>query len=597
MHTIFILNEDHALMVAYETGDSGHLAHAVMNMFNYPIYNQHNYHYAASGQLFNTIAFIVVLALKFIGQLFGFYNQPIFGVIDDQPIFNSSMIAINFTFSLISILLFFKISKLLFDNKKISFVASLIFMFLPWAAIYMYWLKSDATGMVFILTAILYLIKFVKQEPKAIYFYIAFVSLVLTTLSKMYHGFLLFPIFLVFFLTYCDKKNINYLTYLFSKNFFKILISLPFIYILIIFIITPYAIIDFNGGIYSERWMFMPWDIFVSMFKSLSVIILNILSPDALAVSASALRGQPADTSLNFYNWITMFRREPIIYLNIILLYLLIMPLFFYKKLKVSLLFTTSVIFCSLYLLIVIYGNKSGLHYHLRYIYPIAPLLILNIVAVILYIWNQLALFKQSYYLKIFFASLGGLFFLSIFVENITITTNSLLSKAAYKHSTVYKTREFIMDNSKIFKQGKILLGIGVAPMPPKITWLQPTASVSWVTKRSRTFKKYVNKDADIFTLSWTTGRHGLEFIKDIDIKYLILNESHSRIYKNYIKKNHFKPIKVFKPSEKELTMFTTWFPYANPQLNTLQTTKKLLEIHGDSDIVIGPKIVFYAKM
>ncbi|RKZ35439.1 MAG: hypothetical protein DRQ49_19420, partial [Gammaproteobacteria bacterium] len=308
LHTIFILNEDHSLMVAYETGDSGNLAYAVMRLFDYPIYNHHNnYFLSGYGWVFGDISFLVVMLLKAIGQLFGIYNQPIFGVIDDQPIFNSAMIAINFVFALISILLFFKLSNLLFENKKVSFIASLFFMLLPWAAIYSYWLKPDATGMVFILIAMLYLVKFVKQEPKPIYFYIAFISLVLTTFSKMYHGFILFPIFLIFFLTYCDKQGVNYLGYLFSKYFLKVLISSLFLYLLIAFIIHPYSIIDFGGGVYPARWMFMPWEVF-----------LKFLSPSSYSGGESS--GHMAVPFVkSFYNWFILYKNEPIIYINALL--------------------------------------------------------------------------------------------------------------------------------------------------------------------------------------------------------------------------------------------------------------------------------------
>ncbi|RKZ74223.1 MAG: hypothetical protein DRQ57_11790 [Gammaproteobacteria bacterium] len=595
LHTIFILNEDHSLMVAYETGDSGNLAYAVMRLFDYPIYNHHNnYFLSGYGWVFGDISFLVVMLLKAIGQLFGIYNQPIFGVIDDQPIFNSAMIAINFVFALISILLFFKLSNLLFENKKVSFIASLFFMLLPWAAIYSYWLKPDATGMVFILIAMLYLVKFVKQEPKPIYFYIAFISLVLTTFSKMYHGFILFPIFLIFFLTYCDKQNRKYFKYLFSKDFFKLSISSLFIYITLILVIHPYAIFDYGGGVYFASWMFMPFDVFIGMFKSLTSGALNVLNP---SVGESQSTGMSFTTS--FYNWISMFKKESLIYLNILLLYLLIIPLLFPKRFKISLLFIISIIFCSLYLLIVIYGTKTGRHYHLRYIYPIAPLLILNIVAFTLYIWKQLGSFKQSYYLKIFFASLGGLFFLSIFAENIVVTTNSLLSRAAYKHSTIYKTREFMLNHPQIFSQRKILMGIAPASHPPKMPWVIPHASVTWVpskvTNKER-FKDYINPDAMITWLNYTNGRDSLKFTKNSNPQFLILSEQYRRIYRDYIRKNNFKPIKTFQASETELRMFSTWFPNVNRQFNTLQATKKLIEVHRNPDTVIGQTIVFYAK-
>ncbi len=587
LHTIFILNEDHSLMVAYETGDSGNLAYAVMRLFDYPIYNHHNnYFLSGYGWVFGDISFLVVMLLKAIGQLFGIYNQPIFGVIDDQPIFNSAMIAINFVFALISILLFFKLSNLLFENKKVSFIASLFFMLLPWAAIYSYWLKPDATGMVFILIAMLYLVKFVKQEPKPIYFYIAFISLVLTTFSKMYHGFILFPIFLIFFLTYCDKQGVNYLGYLFSKYFLKVLISSLFLYLLIAFIIHPYSIIDFGGGVYPARWMFMPWEVF-----------LKFLSPSSYSGGESS--GHMAVPFVkSFYNWFILYKNEPIIYINALLLYLLTIPLLFRHKFPISSLLIISIIFCNLYLVIVVFGNRT-MHYHLRYIYPIAPLLILNIVAFTLYIWKQLGSFKQSYYLKIFFASLGGLFFLSIFAENIVVTTNSLLSRAAYKHSTIYKTREFMLNHPQIFSQRKILMGIAPASHPPKMPWVIPHASVTWVpskvTNKER-FKDYINPDAMITWLNYTNGRDSLKFIKNSNPQFLILSEQYRRIYRDYIRKNNFKPIKTFQASETELRMFSTWFPNVNRQFNTLQATKKLIEVHRNPDTVIGPTIVFYAK-
>jgi len=595
LHTIFILNEDHSLMVAYETGDSGNLAYAIMSLFNYPVYNYHNYFFASNhGWVFGDVSFLVILLLKSVGQLFGIYDKAIFGVIDDQPIFNSAMITVNFVFALLSVLVFFKLSNLLFENKKISFITSLFFMLLPWAAIYSYWLKPDATGMVFILTAMLYLVKFVKQEPKVIYFYIAFISLILATFSKIYHGFLPIPILLIFFLSYCDKQNISYLTYLFSKSFFKILISLPFLYLLIVLIIHPYAIIDYGGGVHGSTWIFKPFDIFIDMFKSLTSDTLNILN-------SNAEKSQSVGISFtqNFYNWIALYKKAPLIYINILLLYLLIIPLLFPKRFKISLLFIISIIFCSLYLLIVIYGTKTGRHYHLRYIYPIAPLLILNIVAFTLYIWKQLGSFKQSYYLKIFFASLGGLFFLSIFAENIVVTTNSLLSRAAYKHSTIYKTREFMLNHPQIFSQRKILMGIAPASHPPKMPWVIPHASVTWVpskvTNKER-FKDYINPDAMITWLNYTNGRDSLKFIKNSNPQFLILSEQYRRIYRDYIRKNNFKPIKTFQASETELRMFSTWFPNVNRQFNTLQATKKLIEVHRNPDTVIGQTIVFYAK-
>jgi hypothetical protein len=43
------------------------------------------------GWVLGDISFVVVLSLKLIGQLMGFDDQPIFGVVDDQVIFNGAI--------------------------------------------------------------------------------------------------------------------------------------------------------------------------------------------------------------------------------------------------------------------------------------------------------------------------------------------------------------------------------------------------------------------------------------------------------------------------------------------------------------------------
>ena len=586
IHTLFILNEDHLLIAAYEAGDPGNLAYAIMSLFDYPIYSHHNYFFLSTyGWVFADISFVLIFLLKVLGQILGFYDQPLLGLIDDQALFNGIMRAVNFTFALLSVLLFFKLSNLLFNNKKVSFIASLFFMFLPWAAIYSYWLHPDATGMFFLLLSIWYLVKFVKQEPKLIYFYLSFVSLVLTTLSKYYHGFFLFPIFLIFLFNYCDRENLKYSTCLFSKNFIKVLISLPFVYLFILLIIHPYSIFDFEGGVYKTSWMLRPWEFFLNLFKS------------------SAGEAKPTNVPFlkSFYNWMILYQKEPLIYINTLLFYLLIIPLFFRKKFTVSWLFVTSVIFCHLYLWIVTYGNRT--HFELRYIYPIAPLLILNLVAFTLYVWSKLnSLVKNNYqllYLKFIFASIGILYFLPILAENVLVITNSLLARSAYQHSTLYQARKFMLNNIKTFSQRNILFDIGTAPVPPQFSWVVPHASISWAPSnllKQEGFSDYLNPKALITWVSWESSDYSLEFIKNTPLQFIILIERRQDYYRHYMKKNRFKLIKTFQASEEELVWFSYWFPYVNNRFKTIQTTKKLLEVHRNPDLVIGPTIVVYGR-
>jgi len=577
LHTVFILNEDPTLMAIYESGDPGNLAYGIMSLFAHPVYSQHNYFFAGYGWPFNDISFIVILLVKLIGQVFGFYEQPLWGLVDNQPLFNATMRAINFMFALTSILLFFNLSNHFFDNKKISFLASLFFMFLPWAAIYSYWLHPDAAGMVFLLLSIFYTVKF-TQQPKLSYFYIAFVNLILTTFIKMYHGFYLFPIFFIFFVSYCNQHGINYLTGLFSKPILKIIISLPIIYLLTILMVHPYAIIDFGGGAYSSRWLFEPWR------------ILNTEKNPHLTV--------PFITS--FQQWLLLYQQEPLIYLNVVFLYLLIIPLLFKKQLAVSGLFVISVLFCNVYLGLVIFGNRM-MHFELRYIYPIAPLLILNSIAVIRFIWRQLGLLpvKITRYGQIIFAMGVSLYLLPVVAENLLTTTNSLLARAAYQHSTFYQLRNFVLQNNEIFAHSKMLFDIGSAPVPPKLTWIKSHATLTWVPSEiidKNQFKDYINPAAKLIWVSWESQEQSLAFIKDNEPQFLVLIAERSPAYHYYIRNNGFKPMMQFQASHEELIGFAYWFPEVNKQLKTLQVTYKLMEIYRHPNLTIGPTIVFYRK-
>ncbi|EDN71520.1 conserved hypothetical protein [Beggiatoa sp. PS] len=556
-------------MVAYESGDPGNIAHAIMSLFNDPIYNHHNYVILSDyGWVLGDISFIVVFLFKIVGQLMGFYDQPIFGTVDDQAIFNGAIRMVNFTFAMASILLFFRLSHLLFENKKVSFIASLFFMFIPWAAIYSYWLHPDASGMVFMMIALLSVVKFVKQEQKLIYFFIALASLELATLSKPPYFFLSIPVLLIFLFNYCHKTHLKYLTFLISPQFFKISIASLQIAIFILFIVHPYSIIEFSQAYNIQRLLF-------GIYQNISI-------------------------TQSFYNWFYIYKNEPLIYINVFLLYLLIIPLFFKQKFSISFLFVTSVLFCNIFLLITIWGMRYNMT--ARYMYPIAPLLILNIVAFIIFVWNKLnfLLIQKKHYLKIILTGLGILYLLPIFTENILATINSLLARAAYKHTTFYQTRKFLLNNPNTFSQHKMLFDMGMAIIPPKMTWVVPHASVTWVPSKvinQERYYKYINPNAQVIWVPWESQSQSLKFIKDNNINplFLILNKGRYNAYRHYIAKNHFRMIKTITASNKELASLSYWFPrYGNTQLKNFNFTLKLIELHRNPNLIIGPTMMFY---
>lgn len=563
-HSIFLLNEDHILMAAYELGDAGNIAHAIMSLFDYPIYNHHNYVILSDyGWVLGDISFVVVLLLKFIGQFMGFYDQPIFGVVDDQVIFNGVIRAVNFAFAMISVVLFFRLSVLLFEDKRVSLVASLFFMFVPWAAVYSYWLHPDASGMVFMMIALLSVVKFVKREQKPSYFFVALASLELATLSKPSYLFISLPILLVFWVSYCEKNHLRYLTFLFSRQFFQIWVLSLLMVIFILLVVHPYLILEFSLAYNIQRFLF---DIY-----------------------------QNHSVTQSFYHWFKVYKNEPLVYFNVLLLYLLIIPWLVKDKFSVSFLFVISVLFCNVFLLIVVWGMKYTVT--ARYIYPIVPLLILNIVAFVIFIWNGLS---SKHYLKIFFVGLGVFYLLTIFMKNSLVVTNSLLARAAYQYSTLYHARHFLLNELNIFSRSQMLVDLGTPIVPPEMTWVVPPAPMSWVPSEVISqvrYRRYIDPDAPIVWVPWESRGHSLKFIGDKKLAFLILNGSSYETYRGYLKKNHFELIAQFQASEPSLIALFYWFPFRyHVYLTRFSTLLKLIEVHRRSDLLIGPTIVFYGK-
>jgi len=397
-------------MMALEI-DPGSIASSTMQLFNLPIYNQHNgFHTRSYGWVFTDINFVVIFWLKVIGQWFGFYDKPIFSA-DYIPIFLGAMRATTFTMGLISVIIFFKLSNLLFRNKKLAFLTTLFFMFDPLGSKFSYFVHPETTGMVFTLMAIWYLVKFLKNS-KVGYFYLSYISLVLTALSKQTFSFIFVPVLLIFFFSSCDQKKLTCFEW--SKQFLKVLFQLIGIGILILLLVHPYAIIE----------------------------------PAKFYASQQAVAGNHQSTitfAQSFYTWLAIYQNQFLIKINVAFFVLLSAYMFLRKVFSVHFLFIVSVIFCNVFLLVLIYGAR--LIVTPTYLYPILPLLILNVVAVIIFIWEKLARLSKGKYWQLAFALMVTIYLLPIFSANVLITTNALLNRITYKNTTNYQARQFILDN------------------------------------------------------------------------------------------------------------------------------------------------------
>ncbi|EDN69410.1 hypothetical protein BGP_2147 [Beggiatoa sp. PS] len=71
---------------------------------------------------------------------------------------------------------------------------------------------------------------------------------------------------------------------------------------------------------------------------------------------------------------------------------------------------------------------------------------------------EQFTTLDKGYYLKVLFIVLATILIIPVFAKNVLVTTNALLARAAYKQSTLYHTRQFLLDNPSTFSQRNMLL-------------------------------------------------------------------------------------------------------------------------------------------
>jgi len=209
-----------------------------------------------------------------------------------------------------------------------------------------------------------------------------------------------------------------------------------------------------------------------------------------------------------------------------------------------------SVIFCNVFLLVLIYGAR--LIVTPTYLYPILPLLILNVVAVMVFVWEKLARLSKGKYWQLAFALMVTIYLLPIFSANVLITTNALLNRIAYKNTTNYQARQFTLDHIRA----------------DSVIVYDPTIPIPASHNRACSF--------------WTC-------VLGTNTDFIILHEGyqwvdHKPVYQ-YITDHQFELIKKIE---------------ANTQINfpadSFWQTKELLEVWCDPSLLIGPNVLIYQK-
>ena len=395
---VFLLNEDINLILAYEV-DPGSLITSINALFKFPYYNMFNgYHTTSYGWTYASLTFLFLLPFKLI--FFIFKIDSTFFII----------LLIRFVFYLIglfSVFILFRLCRKVLGTKNliINFLLVVLFIFSPFNNLF-YFLHPETTGILFTFLAANYLFDYVNKS-KIFYYYYSFICLVLAALSKQ--QFFISSIFLSIFLFFIFYKKNKII--LLSSVFFKELIKVFLLSLLILFFIHPYAFL-------------MPFNFFISQI--------------------SLGTGFTVNTNLNFLDtfilWVNVYKSSSLFLFSTILNILNIIIIFQKKNSTIEKIFNFTlfliVVFTIFYFSI---GNKNNIGFN--YYQAIYPIIILQLLLFLKTI-SDLSFFNKIQ-LKILF-----IFLLLYFpIYNFGSTIKSLQQRFLYKEGISYRSYEYIKEN------------------------------------------------------------------------------------------------------------------------------------------------------
>lgn len=440
LYPVFLYNEDIGLMLGVNI-DDGSIAHAIMELFRNPVYNQHNgWHTRTYGWVFADISFFVILTIKTLGYIFGHFDS-VFNT-SYTPFMLLSIRSVVFFMGLISMLLFYQLALHLFQSQKIAFISALYFITTSIGSSYWYMVHPETTGMAFSLAAILYLVKYI-DNPRYVYIFLGYSCLIFAALTKQSFSFIFIPVVYLFLFYYINY--INSFSVLMDKivsDFLKSVFLFPFLGIVILFLVHPYLLSEFQTFLAGQHYLTKIHQADLTFLQS-------------------------------FEHWSIVFQSNALILANIVLIIALVFLLISQSLLKTYLiiktpiivnnLFITSVMFCGLFLVLVIYGARTPFSHVVGYFYPILPLLILNLVAVAIFVWRRLSSVK----LKLAYAMCLAIPLTNTMVSDSLQAISSVLEKMSFKNTTNYKSREYLSNN---FIMGGRVMHDPSIPIPKSFT-------------------------------------------------------------------------------------------------------------------------------
>jgi hypothetical protein len=397
---VFILNNDLGLIIGYEV-DPGSIILSIENHLN--TYNLHDsFHSKLYGWTYFFLNFLVLAPLKFILSLLG---------IESKFIIYFSIRLLFFVLGLCSVIIFYNLNYKIFLNNLISFIATILYIFSPVGFHFFYFIHPEIVGSLFLFLGLFYLFKF-SQKQKYKFYFISASFLILSSLSKQIFFFISLPVFFLFFHTYCVKFNKKYSEFLFTKTFANFFFITVILAITILFIIHPFALIEFKK--------FIDYQLYFLHFVN---------SEYTFSLSESLSR------------WLKVIIEIPPLFLMILFLpIMLIVGLFNYKvKLLNFFYFNTLIVAIFVILLLIIFLNRIQIN--IVYFSPLYPFLILALIGSLNFFLTN----KNS--LNSFFITISIVFVLFNFIFSIYYSFPKMISRFFYKDSLAYKTYEYNLIN------------------------------------------------------------------------------------------------------------------------------------------------------
>lgn len=409
-----VLSQNEDYIIAMQQMDAGLIIHGIQGLFGEPIYNQNNsFGTRFYNWPFQAISFFIILFLKGIGSVFGFYAASIFTPVYDNLILNSAIRIQAFVFYVISVYAFYIFAKLVTKKPCLSFALAIFFSVIPYAGKFSYFVHPDSTGLMFFLLGFYCLIKNIERLGK-ITLFVVVTCFSLAIMSKQVYLFnVLFAIIVT--VIYLNKTGLNNISL--AQTLKQNLLVIIFTPLLCMLFFNPYALLEME--------IFLAGQDYLRSAHSSSI---------SLSYQQALLK------------WFNVVVDDSIISINFLCL-----PFVFYamgKKLNIWYLkyWCASVLYV-IFFLVVLLPLNAKLFFIPHYFYPIIPFALLNIVA---FFGTVIFIVKGFGGGKLISCVLFALFWAFYGFElynNAIVSLNEGLRVAIYKNTTYMAARSYIINS------------------------------------------------------------------------------------------------------------------------------------------------------